>query len=373
MEKLLQPNIYENTLFKELNELKEREEEEAQDATFSVVPPPDIVAFNEQRSCADIYRMYMKNQIDINSDFQRGEVWSNKAQTLFIDSLIKQLPIPSMCISLDIKTQKRLVIDGLQRITSIIKFLDENKDWKMSKTDDVDNRISGKKVSEIKEKNSSLFEIMENMTIPITILRCDYSNKEHMKYLFQIFYRLNTGGNKLFNQEIRNCIFQGNFNSLLKKLAQTEGWYKFANTSKEKVDKARFNNEERILRFFAFYNKYNNYSGKLASFLNDYMEDNKELSEECITQYSTLFSETINIANKINEQIESKNVAEAILIGIAKNKDKISTYTQIQLNNIYSQIIKETEFSDDELKEGLGATDKVKGRIEKSIELFSRG
>lgn len=357
----------------EINELIKRELEEENDATTSIIPPPDIVAFNELRSCADIYRMYSKRQIDINPDFQRGEVWSNKAQSLFIDSLIKQLPIPSMCISLDIKTQKRLVIDGLQRITSIIKFLDEKTDWKLSKSEDIDTRISGKKVSEIKKDNNSLFEIMENVTIPITILRCDYSNKEHMRYLFQIFYRLNTGGNKLYNQEIRNCMFQGSFNTLLKELSKTEGWYTFARTNSEKVDKARFNNEERILRFFAFYNNYSIYAGKLASFLNDYMEDNKDLTEEGITEFKTLFNDTINIANRINEQIDSKNISEAILIGIAKNKDKLLSYTKEQINKIYSDIIAEKEFSEDAMKEGLGAKDKVIGRIEKSIELFHRG
>ena len=91
----------------DFEDLKKRSIEESQDESTSVVPPPDIVAFTEQRSCADIYRMYDKKQIDINPDFQRGEVWTNRSQTLFIDSLIKQLPIPSMCISLDIKTQKR--------------------------------------------------------------------------------------------------------------------------------------------------------------------------------------------------------------------------------------------------------------------------
>ncbi len=373
MEKQLRFRMSATQTPEDFNELRQREEEEEKDASISVVPPPDIVAFNELRSCADIYRMYTKSQIDINPDFQRGEVWTNRAQTLFIDSLIKQLPIPSMCISLDIRTQKRLVIDGLQRITSIIKFLDEKNDWKLSKSDDVDNRISGKKVSEIKKENNYLFEIMENVTIPITILRCDYSNKEHMKYLFQIFYRLNTGGNKLYNQEIRNCMFQGSFNTLLKELARTEAWYVFASTTKEKVDKARFNNEERILRFFAFYNKYNDYTGKLASFLNDYMEENKELSEERIMEFTTLFNETIVIANRISEQIDSKNVAEAILIGIAKNKDKLSNCTSVQLHEIYSEIIIEKEYSEEELKEGLGATDKVKGRIEKSIKLFDRG
>ena len=107
----------------------------------------------------------------------------------------------------------------------------------MSKNDDVDPRISNKKVSEIKKENPHLVEILENVTIPITVLRCDSKNPEHMKYLFQIFYRLNSGGNKLYNQEIRNCIFQGSFNTLLKELARTPEWYTFANTDQKKLTK----------------------------------------------------------------------------------------------------------------------------------------
>lgn len=359
----------------EFVEMKERAENEENDVTASVMPPSDIVAFNELRSCADIFRMYEKNQLDINSDFQRGEVWSNRSQTLFIDSLIKQLPIPSLCISLDIKTQKRLVIDGLQRITSIIKFLNEKKDWRLSKTDDVDDRISGKMVSEIKRNSSSstLFDILENVTIPITVLRCDYSNKVHMEYLFQIFYRLNSGGNKLYNQEIRNCMFQGHFNVLLKKLSRTQGWLDFANVTKEKVNKGRFINEERILRFFAFYNKLESYNGKLAIFLNNYMDDNKDMSDKLISECELLFNETIIIANKLKEKPDTKNVAEAVLIGIAKNKLQLKDYSSENISNIYSQLILEHEFSGEELKEGLGAMDKVKDRINKSIDLFSRG
>ena len=212
-------NLKQYELFQEY---QQRDEEERNDVTEAIVPPPDIVAFTEQRSCADIFRMYDKGQLDINPDFQRGEVWTNRSQTLFIDSLMKQLPIPSMCISLDIKTQKRLVIDGLQRITSIVKFLNPKEVWKLAKVDDADGRISGKTTERIRLNNNEIYDIVENVTIPITVLRCDYSNDNHMRYLFQIFYRLNSGGNKLYNQEIRNCIFQGDFNDLLKSLVRTE-------------------------------------------------------------------------------------------------------------------------------------------------------
>jgi len=89
---------------------------------YDETPPNDIVAFNELRSCADLLRMYKAKQLDIKPEFQRDVVWSKTAQTRFIDSLVKQLPIPSMCISLDYNTGARLMIDGLQRIWSVICF-----------------------------------------------------------------------------------------------------------------------------------------------------------------------------------------------------------------------------------------------------------
>ncbi|HGY1053571.1 TPA: DUF262 domain-containing protein, partial [Aeromonas salmonicida subsp. pectinolytica] len=95
-------------------------------------PPSDIVAYNELRSCADLFRMYDNGILEISPDFQRDSVWKAAGQTRFIDSLIKQLPIPSMCFSLDYKTQKWQVIDGLQRMSAIIKFLDNKKDWRLS-------------------------------------------------------------------------------------------------------------------------------------------------------------------------------------------------------------------------------------------------
>ena len=100
-------------------------------------PPTDIFAFNELRSCADLFRMHEQKILDIQPEFQRDFVWQGPDQSRFIDSLIKQLPIPSLCFSYDAKQQKWLVIDGLQRILTIIRFL-SGADWKLSKLDDID-------------------------------------------------------------------------------------------------------------------------------------------------------------------------------------------------------------------------------------------
>lgn len=173
-------------------ELEKLEDQQQFEKDSNDIPPLDIVAFNELRSCADLLRLHQSEQLNIQPDFQRDIVWSKSEQTRFIDSLTKQLPIPSMCFSLDYRTEKRLVIDGLQRIQSIINFLsDEN--WSLSELNDIDQRISGKTVAEIKSTSKELFERVQNVMIPITIIRCDGSKKDHNEYLFTIFSRLNSG------------------------------------------------------------------------------------------------------------------------------------------------------------------------------------
>ena len=373
----LNMGFYNEEIIEGIIEEKKRTEEEDKDVADAVIPPPDIVAFNEQRSCADIYRMYEKDQLDINPDFQRGEVWTPRAQTLFVDSLMKQLPIPSMCICLDINTQKRIVIDGLQRISTIVKFLSPTSNWRLSEIEDVDSRIAGKLVAEIKKDSTKLYETLENLSIPITVLRCDLSKKVHMEYLFQIFYRLNSGGNKLYNQEIRNCIYSGPFNNLLKQLALSELWMKFAGVNKKKVESSRFANEERILRFFAFYHKFNDYNGRLASFLNDFMGEHRELSEGDSISYTTLLNRVLSFATnhtlECYDVTKSKNLADAILVGIAKNIDKLENLNNERVPQLFQQLLKEPEFSEDSTKEGLGKKEKVKNRITKAIEVFGRG
>lgn len=202
------------------------------------VPPGDIVAYNESRSCADLYRMYRQGILEIQPEFQREIVWKSPAQTRFIDSLTKQLPIPSMCFSMDHKTLRWKVIDGLQRMASIIRFLSGDPNWVLSRLDDIEQDLSGKSAKSFLNPDSPLhhlYQRVENLTLPITVLRCDYSKKSNTNYLFTIFHRLNTGAMKLNNQEIRNCIYSGAFNNMLKELNKTTEWMRL-NKMKKKLD-----------------------------------------------------------------------------------------------------------------------------------------
>jgi len=332
-------------------------------------PPSDIVAFNELRSCADLLRMYKAEQLEIKPEFQRDVVWSKTAQTRFIDSLVKQLPIPSMCISLDYNTGNRLMIDGLQRIWSVICFLSDNE-FMLSRLDDIDQRISGRTVKLIKDKHRDIYSRVENLTIPITILRCDYSKKSHMEYLFTIFHRLNTGGNKLSNQEIRNCIYQGRFNDRLKSLTQNEKFRSIFNLEKDKT--YRFQYEEFILRVFAMESTYEKYNGKLSKFLNDYMDKQKNLEPEELDAMVLRFERTVDIIfNKMLDRGPfpkiSKTTIEAIFVAVMRNINTLESKTKSEIKSVFKEIREAPEFSLESLKEGLSHTNKVKDRLNVAI------
>jgi uncharacterized protein with ParB-like and HNH nuclease domain len=343
---------------------------------YAEVPPVDIVAYNELRSCADLFRMHEQGILEIQPEFQRDIVWRGPDQTRFIDSLIKQLPIPSMCFALNHKAQKWMVIDGLQRISTIVKFL-KGGDWKLSQLKDIDPGISGKSVAAIRTSDGALHQYytrVENLSVPVTVLRCDFNKKSHMEYLFTIFHRLNTGGMKLNNQEIRNCIYGGNFNNLLKKLDNYPPWRRLNKMRPGQT--YRFIKQEIMLRFFAFVDRRESYEGHLAKFLNDYMHDNQNASDAWIEEKRRLFRNTVDLVmSKIFEDKAppklSITVLEALLVGVGANLLNIRDVSAPQLISNYKRLLEDPDFSEEALREGLSKKQRVIKRLDTAISIFS--
>jgi len=354
------------------------EEETFEEDDSTEIPPPDIVAFNELRSCADLFRMHKDGILEIRPIFQREIVWKNPARTRFIDSLVKQLPIPSMCFSYDHKFQKWQVIDGLQRMDCIISFL-AGSGWTLSKLDDIDPKLSGTPVSTFADKNSGLhsyYTRVENLTLPVTILRCDHSKRSHSNYIFTIFHRLNSGGVRLNNQEIRNCIYGGPFNEFLKSLDANHTWMKI-NKMKESGG-YRYTKQELILRFFAFHDNYESYRGRLATFLNDYMAEHQSPSDSFISEKRRLFNRTVDIvyksvfAGKIPTRPRlSISILEATLVGVSFNLSYLESQPEANIETLYNRLKNDDEFSEKRLREGLAGKEKVIGRMSTAQRIFS--
>jgi len=355
--------------------IRKLEEATFDEADSTELPPADIIAYNELRSCADLFRMHTEGILEIQPPYEREIVWHDSDQTRFIDSLIKQLPIPSMCFSLDYKTERFQIIDGLQRMSTIIRFL-KGSGWTLSTLPDIDHKISGKPVSDFVDRRSPLhsyFTRIQNTSLPVTILRCDYSQHSHTEYIFMIFHRLNSGGTKLTNQEIRNCIYSGPFNEFLKELNHNPSWMSI--NKMRRTSGYRFRKEEIILRFFALYDKYQKYEGKLAEFLNKYMSENRYPSDSFLREKQNIFERTVEIINK--DMFEGKPprlstvLLESILVGIALNIDCIEKQPASDIRSMFAKLLKEDEFSPDVIIEGLARKERVIGRMLTAKRIFS--
>lgn len=353
-------------LHNESDLVKEQEEELLTSDDDNKTPPIDVIAFNEQRSCADLFRLVTSKQLDTEPDFQRGEVWSSAERTRFIDSLIKQLPIPSMCFSIDAKSSKRLVIDGLQRTSTVTSFLDERIVWKLSNLDDIDERLRNKTNEEIKTDYPQLWSIIENTMIPVTVIRCDYDSFDHMEYLYTIFHRLNTNSVRLNNQEVRNCIFNGTFNTVLKKLSEDPRVEAVYGKSK------RFSTAEYLLRALAFNDGLDDYSGKMSKYLNDYMFSHR-FNEPSESQ--TLILDSVElIANTIMHHRDvtslSKTVLEGVMVGVMSNVETLKKKSADDLVILYDKLSSSKAFSAESLSEGLTSKKKVLTRLSLAKKTF---
>ncbi len=340
-------------------------------------PPSDIVAYNELRSCADLFRMFEDGSLEVQPIFQRDIVWKGPDQTRFIDSLIKQLPIPSLCFAYDFKQGKWIVIDGLQRISAIVRFL-RGDDWKLASLGDIDPGLSGKNAATIKNAKAGDLKLfytrIQNQTLPVNVLRCDFSKKSHNEYIFTIFHRLNSGGVKLNNQEIRNCIYTGDLNSLLKALDQDKNWRAINNMQPD--ENYRFTKQESILRFFAFKDGRAEYKGAVAKFLNDYMFKNRYAKAPFIEAKTDIFTRVVRV---IRESIFEgapptrlpNTVLEALMIGVAENIDKAEGLPKDDLKARFAQLRADDSVSEASLAEGLSKKDKVDARLTAAVAIFA--
>ena len=142
--------------------------------------------------------------------FQRFEVWTRRQKCELIESILMGIPLPAIYL-LETKDGKRQVVDGRQRISTIISFMkDEFKlaDLKILKD------YNGKTFSTLPPLMQGIFEDYQLYCYII-----QPPTPERVKY--DIFDRVNRGGTRLNSQEMRNALYQGPATDLLKSISSS--------------------------------------------------------------------------------------------------------------------------------------------------------
>jgi hypothetical protein len=265
--------------------------------------------------------------------FQRAFVWNLKQSSRFIESLLMGLPVPGVFVFREASTNRHLIIDGQQRLKSLSYFYSgrfpkgafpgqPQKEDKVFRLDDVRSPWADKTYDELDDASRRR---LDDSVIHTTIFRQD--SPENDGSVYEVFERINTGGVKLSPQEIRICVNFGKFTNLLNELNNQPSWRKIYGPLSP-----RLKDQELILRFFAFYDKLNDYERPLRGFLNKYMESKKALSDEESTILSKRFAAmaeavlaTLGPSAFRPERILNTAVFDAVSVAIARRLEKDST------------------------------------------------
>ena len=243
-----------------------------------------------------------KNTIKLDPDYQRRHRWDNVMSSKLIESLILNIPIPTIYLSYDIDVDveaedggaRYSVIDGQQRLTAILNFF-ENK-YALEGLDilnDLDACF-------YRDLPPFLLRRLEERTIKC--LRIDSTVDPQVKY--DIFERLNSGSVKLESHELRNAILRGPFNNRCKELARFLPFRKLLQISIDNPDDnskvKKMEDVELVLRFFALIDdNYKNYkktaNTQFKDFLSATLEKMNALSIDDINKEASRFEKTMTV------------------------------------------------------------------------------
>lgn len=238
------------------------------------------------RSIFELYRQYQKGNLELRPEFQRLQVWDNRKSSCLIESVLIEVPIPVIYLSEE-SDGKYSVIDGQQRLNAFFNFLENNLKLRgLTILPD----LNGKRYQELL---TNLQDKFENATIRIIEIR----KESQVDVKFEIFERLNTGAVQLNAQELRNCIYRGGYNELLKDLSEDKDFQFLLGL---KAPHHRMQDRELILRFFTFFhNTHLKYTPSMKHFLNKEMERYTNLSYDEEKELRKIFKKSVKLSKTV--------------------------------------------------------------------------
>jgi hypothetical protein len=251
-----------------------------------------------------------KKWLNLRPEYQRRLVWDDARRSLFIESLLLNVPIPPVFLY-EWDLSRYEVMDGQQRLNSIVDFFENGfalrglEKW---------TELNGLRYRELPE---TLHRGLDRRRLSATVLlvegaRAAPPQQADVRKL--VFERLNSGGQHLNAQELRNCLYAGDFNELLITLSRlqlfTEIWE--IPTYDQNVDRhghvstalrnnalyQRMKDCEIVLRFFAF-RKRANIKGSVRSMLDRCMEEQLGANQKEIADLSEDFQSRLQLARDI--------------------------------------------------------------------------
>ena len=298
-------------------------DESSDSAMSDPFDPTEIQIQSKPDTLRNIIERLKRDEIDMNTEFQRHyDLWTPAKMSRLIESIFIRFPLPAFYFDAS-NDDKWLIVDGLQRLSSIRKFVID-KDLKLSGLEYLSG-LKGKSYNELPRQYIRRID-----ECPITMFQIMPGTPKEVKY--SIFRRINTGGLVLNNQEIRNAMAQELERDFLKKLSGNDFLIKSIGDLSRRMD-----DQELVLRFVAFSNHdFVTSKRSIASFLDKAMEYIAKSDNETLEEIEIVYNKSIKTCYEIfgkyafekhspsdnsKRKRKSPTLFEVWMVSVAKLKD----------------------------------------------------
>ena len=254
----------------------------------------NISSWGADLSFRELISMYEEDEL-VKPELQRKYVWDKVEASRFIESILLGLPVPSIFLAQS--GSQKLIVDGYQRIMTVYDYMRgifsaDQKVFRLSNSEKINARWRNKAFSELSTDDQRK---IKSTTIHAIIFEQKKPENDDTS-LYQVFERINTSGRTLTPQEIRNCVYQGSFNTMLFEINENKTWRKLFGT--EESD-SRMRDLEYILRFFTMKTgdilDTESKQISLKKALNDFMKTHKEDNPTDIQRFKEEFDTTVQL------------------------------------------------------------------------------
>ena len=354
-----------------------------EDISDEEAPPPNrynVSSYGWDSDVEGLVRRLRRGDIAVPG-FQRRFVWGGPEKSSFIESLILGLPVPTVFLAHDARTKKLNIVDGQQRLMTLQDFL-EGKFFLTGKQiqEELKNCYFSRSVA--KAPSSRVLTDNDARTLSDAILHSivikpdpvhDDPNfgHEYNQAIIQIFRRLNTRGKPLVAHEVRTSIFYGPLDKLIRNLNKTPAWRELFGERH-----SRLKDMELILRFIALRENYSNYRSPMPRFLDKFMEDNRDISEEnairigeAFKAAATLVTQTVGKDGLRSGSTLTVARFDAVMCGFDAYLESHPNPSLDEAVEFLKLLEKDREYKWS-VEEFVNDTDRVKKRIERSRTIF---
>jgi hypothetical protein len=273
----------------------------------------------------ELVRRVASGRIEIAPAYQRQFRWNDERQSRLIESLFLGIPVPPLFFATNVDEGQGSsweVVDGLQRLLTLVNFIGDEETRQTARLKDPPLKLSGLEILKSLEGakfNDLPLDIRDGLIDrPMKVIVLN--DKSDMQVRFDLFERLNTGGVQLTDHEIRESVYVGKFVDLLTELAEMSQFRQVVSLPAARMRDG--SPQDYVLRFFAFYERYQQFEHSVKDFLTDFCRD--AAADPRIEERSARFRRTFTyLADTFPNGIKNRsgvtpvNLYEGVSVGAA--------------------------------------------------------